>query len=122
MGLSWSRAFIVRPPRRSSASARSRSLSGAGRARMPTAVENITRKQLNPYEEARAVKAMLDRGLTDQGAADVLGWSINRVAARVKLLALPERAQQMVGAGEIPLSAVDQLVSIGAAAPALLEA
>jgi ParB/RepB/Spo0J family partition protein len=86
------------------------------------AVENITRKQLNPYEEARAVKAMLDRGLTDQGAADVLGWSINRVAARVKLLQLPGRAQEMVGAGEIPLNAVDQLVSIGRVAPALLEA
>jgi hypothetical protein len=55
---------------------------------------------------------MLDRGLTDQGAADVLGWSINRVVARVKLLQLPERAQQMIGAGEIPLSAVDQLLSI----------
>ena len=28
------------------------------------AVENIARKQLNPYEEAKAVRAMLDRGLT----------------------------------------------------------
>ena len=25
----------------------------------------ITRKQLNPYEEAKAVRAMLDRGLTE---------------------------------------------------------
>ena len=38
------------------------------------AVENITRKQLNPYEEAKAVKAMLDRGLTEDGAAQALGW------------------------------------------------
>ena len=30
------------------------------------AVENITRKQLNPYEEAKAVRAMLDRG-ADRG-------------------------------------------------------
>jgi ParB/RepB/Spo0J family partition protein len=29
------------------------------------AVENITRKQLNPYEEAKAVRAMLERGLTE---------------------------------------------------------
>ena len=86
------------------------------------AVENITRKQLNPYEEARAVRAMLDRGFTEQGAADVLGWSMNRVAARVKVLGLPERAQEMVGAGELPLSAVDQLLSIGRVAPALLDA
>jgi ParB/RepB/Spo0J family partition protein len=38
------------------------------------AVENITRKQLNPYEEAKAVKAMLARGLTEDGAAQALGW------------------------------------------------
>lgn len=65
---------------------------------------------------------MLDRHLTEQGAADVLGWSINRVVARVKILRLPERGQQMVGAGAIPLSAIDQLLSIGGVAPALLDA
>src|SRR5439155_25540666 len=32
------------------------------------AIENITRKQLNPYEEAKAVRAMLERGLTEDGA------------------------------------------------------
>jgi ParB/RepB/Spo0J family partition protein len=85
------------------------------------AVENITRKQLNPYEEAKAVQAMLDRHLTEQGAAEVLGWSINRVVARVKILRLPERAQQMVGAGSIPLSAVDQLLSIGKVSPPVLD-
>jgi ParB-like chromosome segregation protein Spo0J len=46
---------------------------------------------------------MLDRGLTEQAAADVLCWSINRVVARVKLLQLPERAQQMIGAGAVGL-------------------
>ena len=43
----------------------------------------ITRKQLNPCQ-ARAVQAMLDRHPTEQRAADVLGWSINRVVARVE--------------------------------------
>jgi ParB/RepB/Spo0J family partition protein len=86
------------------------------------AVENITRKQLNPYEEARAVKAMLDRGLTEDGAAQALGWARARVTARVKVLELPERAQQLVGTGLIPLSAVDQLRAIGAVAPGLLDA
>jgi ParB/RepB/Spo0J family partition protein len=86
------------------------------------AVENITRKQLNPYEEARAVKAMLARGLTEDGAAQALGWSKQRVSARIKMLELPEAAQAMVGAGVIPLAAVDQLRAIGAVAPALLDA
>ena len=86
------------------------------------AVENIARKQLNPHEEARAVRAMLDRGLTQSGAADALGWSSSRVAARVKILELPDRARGMVGAGAIPLSAVDPLRAIGRVAPDLLDA
>ncbi len=86
------------------------------------AVENIARKQLNPYEEARAVGAMLARGLSEDGAAQALGWSKARVTARVKLLNLPRRAQELVGAGVIALSAVDALRAIGGVAPDLLEA
>jgi ParB/RepB/Spo0J family partition protein len=86
------------------------------------AVENIARKQLNAYEEAKAVRAMLDRGLTEKGAAQALGWPKARVSARVKVLELPERAQQMIGDGTIALSAVDQLRAIGTVAPTLLEA
>jgi hypothetical protein len=65
---------------------------------------------------------MLDRGLTEDGAAQALGWAKARITARVKVLELPERAQQLVGTGLIPLSAVDQLRAIGAAAPSLLDA
>ncbi|MGO9958842.1 MAG: ParB/RepB/Spo0J family partition protein [Solirubrobacteraceae bacterium] len=86
------------------------------------AVENITRLALDPYQEAVAVAAMLDRGLTEDGTAQALGWPRQRVAARMKLLELPERAQQMVGAGTIALSAVDQLRAIKDASPALLDA
>ena len=86
------------------------------------AVENITRKQLNAYEEARAVRAMLDRGLTEDGAAQALGWPRHRATARVKILELPERGQQMIGEGVIHLAAVDQLRAIGTVAPELLDA
>ena len=85
-------------------------------------MENIARKQLNPYEEAKAVRAMLDRGLDWTGAAQALGWPKACVSARMKLLELPERAQQMIGDGTIALSAVDQLRAIGTVAPKLLEA
>lgn len=85
-------------------------------------MENITRKQLNPYEEAKAVRAMLERGLTEDGAAQALGWPRQRVTARVKVLELPERAQQLIGEGVIHLAAVDQLRAIGAVAPDLLDA
>src|SRR3954447_4550590 len=85
------------------------------------AVENITRKQLDPYEEAKAVGAMLARGLSEDGAAQALGWPRQRVGARVKILELPERAQQLIGDGTIALAAVDQLRAIGTVAPALLD-
>jgi hypothetical protein len=55
----------------------------------------IARKQLNPYEEAKAVHSMLDSGLTEDGAAQALGWPKNRVTARVRIFELPERAKQM---------------------------
>jgi ParB/RepB/Spo0J family partition protein len=86
------------------------------------AVENIARKQLDPHEEARAVQAMLADGLSEDGAAQALGWPKARVTARVKLLELPERAQELVGSGVIALSAVDQLRAIGKVSPPLLEA
>jgi hypothetical protein len=44
------------------------------------------------------------------------------VTARVKILELPERAQQLIGDGTITLAAVDQLRAIGTIAPALLDA
>jgi ParB/RepB/Spo0J family partition protein len=86
------------------------------------AVENITRKQLNPYEEAKAVHAMLKRGLSEDGAAQALGWTRQRVTARVKILALPERAQQMLGSGQLALSTLDQLTAIGEVSDGALDA
>jgi ParB/RepB/Spo0J family partition protein len=86
------------------------------------AAENIVRSGLNPYEEAVAVRAMLDRGLTVDGAAQALGWNRARVTARVKLLELPELAQQMIGDGRLALSSVEPLRAIGAVSPALLDA
>lgn len=85
------------------------------------ATENITRKQLSPYEEALAVKAMLDRNLTEDGAAQALGWPKVRVTARVKLLELPETAQKLVGSGTIPLACVDTLRGIGEVSEPVLQ-
>ena len=77
-----------------------------------TAAENILRKGLTPLEEARSVQAMFDEGYTLDGAAKILGWAKQLVTARAKLLELPERAQQLVGTAEIPVSAVDPLLRI----------
>ncbi|MHB1834694.1 MAG: ParB/RepB/Spo0J family partition protein, partial [Solirubrobacteraceae bacterium] len=85
------------------------------------AAENLVRSALDPYEEAVAVRAMLDRGLTEDGVAQALGWPKHRVTARMKLLELPERAQQLTGQGVIPLGAVEQLRQIGQVSPELLD-
>jgi len=85
------------------------------------AAENIVRSALNPYEEAVAVQAMLDRGLTVDGAAQALGWSRARVTARVRLLELPEPAQRMIGDGRLPLSSIEPLRAIASASPKLLD-
>lgn len=86
------------------------------------ATENIARKQLDAYEEALAVQAMLDRGLTEDGAAQALGWAKARVSARVKLLELPDNARKLVGDGVIPLSCVDTLRAVGEVSAAVLKA
>ncbi|MCA1700343.1 MAG: hypothetical protein LC790_16170 [Actinobacteria bacterium] len=87
-----------------------------------SAVENVTRKQLTPLEEARAVQAMLDEGYTADGAAQALGWSRQLVTARAKILKLPAVGQQLVGMGEIPVSAIDNLLAIGEVSQPIVQA
>jgi ParB/RepB/Spo0J family partition protein len=87
-----------------------------------SAAENVTRKQLSPLEEARAVQAMLDEGYTADGAAQALGWSRQLVTARAKILKLPAVGQQLVGIGEIPVSAIDNLLAIGEVSQPIVQA
>jgi ParB/RepB/Spo0J family partition protein len=87
-----------------------------------SAAENVTRKQLTPLEEARAVQAMLDEGYTPDGVAQALGWSRQLVTARAKILRLPAVGQQLVGTGEIPVSAIDTLLLIGAVSQPIAQA
>jgi ParB/RepB/Spo0J family partition protein len=87
-----------------------------------SAAENVVRKQLSPLEEARAVAHMLDEGYTLDGAATVLGWSSKLVSARAKILGLPEVAQQVIGSGELPVSAVATLTKIAAVSADLCDA
>lgn len=87
-----------------------------------SAAENVVRKQLSPLEEARAVKHMLDEGYTLDGAATVLGWNSRLVAARAKILELPEIAQRLLGTGQLPLSSVATVAKVAQVSPELCEA
>jgi ParB/RepB/Spo0J family partition protein len=85
------------------------------------AAENIVRSQLDPRQEAVAVQAMFDSGLSSDGVAQALGWSKSRVTARIKLLELPERAQRMIGEGTLPLASIEPLRAIGAVSAEILD-
>jgi ParB/RepB/Spo0J family partition protein len=87
-----------------------------------TAAENLARKQLGPVEEARALQAMLDEGYTPDGAAQALGWSAQRVAARTKILKLSDAGQRLVGTGALPLTAIDNLLRVGDVSQPVMEA
>ena len=50
------------------------------------AIDNVTRKQLDAYEEALVLQAMAARGLTEDGAVQALGWPKARVSARSSCL------------------------------------
>lgn len=86
-----------------------------------SAAENVVRKQLSPLEEARAVRQMLDEHYTLDGAASALGWSRALVSARAKILELPETAQQVIGAGLLPVGMVETLLSIKEVSPQVCE-
>jgi ParB/RepB/Spo0J family partition protein len=85
------------------------------------ATENIARKQLNPYEEAVAVQAMLDSGLSLDGTAQALGWSKAKVTVRSRLLELPVSAQRLIGDGLLGVASIDTLRGIGAVSPEILD-
>jgi ParB family chromosome partitioning protein len=65
-------------------------------------VENVQRSDLNPMEEARAYRSLIERfGHTQDKAAAVVGKSRSHVANTMRLLQLPENAQQHLVEGRL---------------------
>ncbi len=63
-------------------------------------IENIQREDLNPIEEARAYKELMDQfGCTQEDVAKKLGKSRSAVANGVRLLTLPRVVQEDVAGG-----------------------
>jgi ParB family chromosome partitioning protein len=63
-------------------------------------VENVQRQDLDPIERARGYRQMSEQlGLTQEQVADRVGLKRATVANHVRLLELPETAQQAVQAG-----------------------
>jgi len=65
-------------------------------------VENLQREDLKPLECARAFQALMEEfGMTQEAVAARLGKSRSSVANSLRLLSLPDRAQQALDSGEI---------------------
>ncbi|HKI56919.1 MAG TPA: ParB/RepB/Spo0J family partition protein [Trueperaceae bacterium] len=64
-------------------------------------VENLQREDLNPVEEARAFKQLLDFGLSQEQVGQAVGRSRSGVANSLRLLALSAPALEALEAGEI---------------------
>ena len=67
-------------------------------------VTNIQRADLDPIEEAKGYKAMLDMGLSQTKIARQCGTSQVRVNNRVSMLRLEEPIQEQIAAGNLPMS------------------
>lgn len=65
-------------------------------------IENIQRADLNPLEEARGYRQLMDRfGHTQERLAEALGKSRSHIANLLRLLTLPEPVLEMVRAGKL---------------------
>ena len=80
-------------------------------ARILNLKENVNRKQLNVYQEAMALKPLLDLDLTEAAIADRLGSSRGWVQVRCLLLRLPIEFQQEAAAGWLTQSAIRDIYS-----------
>ncbi len=65
-------------------------------------IENLQRQNLNPIEEAKAIKRLIDKHrLTQDEAAIALGRSRPAVTNLLRILTLPQEVQDMVQRGEL---------------------
>lgn len=69
-----------------------------------TALENMQREQLNPIEEGRAFRALIDGGYTEEGAAEAVSVRVDTVRNRLALLRLPEKVQGAIVSGDMLVS------------------
>lgn len=80
--------------------------------------ENIKRRDLNPIEQAQAMHRYMEEfGKNSVEAGEFFGVSPEKVRQSVRLLNLPEPAQQKLAAGEITQTTARTLLSLQKVAP-----
>lgn len=76
-------------------------------------IENLQREDLDPIEEARAFAALTkEHGWTQTDLAAKIGVSQSHIANRVRLLNLPESAQEAILEGKLTVSAGKDLATL----------
>ena len=83
-------------------------------------VENLQRADLTPLEEAGAYQMLVERGLTQEQVASRVGRSRAAVANRLRLLALPPTARELLVGGS--LSEGHARALLGCSDPAMIDA
>ncbi len=78
---------------------------GDGDALTLAVAENVIRADLNPLEEARAYRRLVDEHGDAAKVAALVGRSERLVAERLDLLLLPEAATELLAARRVPVSA-----------------
>jgi len=76
-------------------------------------IENIQREDLNPMEEAHALKRLIDEfEMTQQQAAEAVGRSRTGVTNLLRLLELTDTVKQMVVGGELEMGHARALLAL----------
>lgn len=79
-------------------------------------IENIQREDLNPLEEAQAIRRLIaEFGYTHEQAAEAIGRSRSATSNLLRLLALSEPVQTMLLAGDIEMGHARALLALPAA-------
>ena len=76
-------------------------------------IENLQREDLNPIEEARGFRALMDEfSLTQEDVAQRVSKSRPAVANAMRLLALPDALIEFVESGELPAGSARALLAL----------
>jgi len=76
-------------------------------------IENLQREELNPLEEARAFRTLVEEvGLTQQQVAERVGKQRTTVSNTLRLLALPEPVQKLVRTGQLSMGHARALLGL----------
>ena len=77
-------------------------------------IENVVRQQLNPVDEAFALKVLLDDlGVTQEQLAARVGKSRSAIANKIRLLDLPGPIQESLASGELSEGHARALLGLG---------